>query len=329
MALSPDYPIHLLLCTDARYAPYCGVTATSVLENSRGHHVCLHIFTDGLPSAEKRRFKKLQRTYDCDIDIITIADDALLSLPHHIERWPPSNFMRLLAADILPGHVHRLIYLDCDVVVDLPLRELWDVALDDNPCGLVADGPNDTPNFERLCSLNIKGTYFNAGMMVIDLDAVRNQCLFTRAIEALRKPYPPYACPDQDELNLILDNRYTRLSLKYNLQTSHLLRGRTPLSPEEEATVHDILHQRGNSIIHYTSEFKPWTTNINHWHPLSCVWNRYRRKSPWKASASPRLPIRTRFAIWRLAIAYRRFHTGPYASLWKRPLHQNMLYNTI
>lgn len=118
--MSHSCPIHILLCTDSRYAHHCGVTATSALENAGGLPVEIHIFTDSLTAEDTLRFKSLERKYDCHINIKVISGQCVDRLPKNIKRWPPSSFMRLLAAELLPADIHRVIYLDCDTAVDTP-----------------------------------------------------------------------------------------------------------------------------------------------------------------------------------------------------------------
>ena len=313
--MSPSCPIHILLCTDSRYAPHCGVTATSALENAGGLPVEIHIFTDSLTAEDTLRFKSLERKYDCHINIKVISGQCVDRLPKNIKRWPPSSFMRLLAAELLPADIHRVIYLDCDTAVDTPLQPLWQTQLGGNMCAVVPDGPDDIPNKLYKATLDVSSTYFNSGVMVLDLDMLRENGIFTQALNMLETSGNAFRCPDQDVLNLLIDGKALYLPIHYNIQSSHLLQNRPPLPVSDEHTVRNILRRRSPSIIHYTSEFKPWACNINHWHPLRSVWHRYRHKSPWH-DRSP-LSWRTRFAIWRLSAAYRLLHTGPFACIWK------------
>lgn len=315
--MSPSCPIHILLCTDSHYAPYCGVTATSALENAGGHPVEVHIFTDHLTADEIRRFKALESRYDCHVDINPIPRHELLMLPQDVKQWPPSSFMRLMAAKLLPADLQRVIYLDCDIAVDSPLLPLWKMALGDKLCAVAPDGPDDHPNRVYKATLEVNSVYFNSGIMVMNLDAMRQSGILDQALDILRTSGNKYRCPDQDVLNILINGRVVYLPISCNLQSSQLLRHRPHLPASEASLVSKILRHNIRAIIHYTSEFKPWTTDINHWHPLASIWHRYRRQSLWAKEARPDLSLRTRFAIWRLAIAYRLLYSGPFAQIWK------------
>lgn len=319
--LSPQSPIHVLLCTDARFAPYCGVTVTSVLENAEGLHTVVHIFTDGMSRDDIWRFKQLEHRYDCRIDIRTLSESELSHLPRQFKQWPAASFMRLLAARMLSADVSKIIYIDCDCIVDTPLVELWSQCLDDKPCAAIADGPNDAMHQQRVAALKIAGTYFNSGVMIFDLTAMRECGVLEDALRTLNSPGCRFQCPDQDVLNILLSDQCKLLPITYNLQSSHLLRDRDMQSNDTELLINQILNRKARAIIHYTSEFKPWSTNLRNWHPLRHIWHKYRRLSPWRDKARPDIGWRTRFAFWRLASAYRYFGRGFYAPIWK---HHNI-----
>ena len=320
--MSPTNSIHVLLCTDARFAPYCGVTATSVLENARGHHTVIHIFTDGLSQADTDMFKQLESRYDCRIEIRTFTKSEMQKLPSHFRRWPPASFMRLLADDMLPSEISKIIYLDCDCIVDQPLIDLWSQDMDGKPCAVVADGPNDKWHQQRVASLHIAGTYFNSGVILFNLAAMRERGILENALQALNSPDCTFQCPDQDILNKMLADQCKLLPVTYNLQTSHLLKYREKLPNDVERLIRRILCHKSGATIHYTSEFKPWSTDLRNWHPLRHIWHRYRRRSPWHDKARPHIRWRTHFAFWRLATAYRYLGCGFYATIWKNTIIQ-------
>ena len=98
-------------------------------------------------------------------------------------------YCRILLPHLLD--VPRLIYLDCDVLVFRDLSELFDLEL--SPGKLLAAVPDsetlsladDSPTIADAMNLPAEGAYFNSGVMLMNLDELRKQHFFERAVEFL------------------------------------------------------------------------------------------------------------------------------------------------
>ena len=102
---------------------------------------------------------------------------------------------------------------------------------------------------ENICSIPLG--YFNAGVLLIDLDKVRAERLFSKAKDFLEREDPPLA--DQDALNWALWGRWHPLDIAWNLQHPVVKRVVEPGAPPEvwESVC-------GTRIVHYTTHQKPW-----------------------------------------------------------------------
>lgn len=83
--------------------------------------------------------------------------------------------------------------------------------------------------------------YFNAGVLLIDIDWWHEHNVFDRALALLREDPERYKTLDQDVLNLLYANKVKWLDKKYNL--SNNIRDEYP-----QDTV----------LVHYTTTPKPW-----------------------------------------------------------------------
>ncbi len=62
---------HILISTDDRYAPYCGITLTSVFENNRDCMFHVFILTGHeLKRHNVEKFRELESSYGCEIEFI-------------------------------------------------------------------------------------------------------------------------------------------------------------------------------------------------------------------------------------------------------------------
>ncbi len=136
-----------------------------------------------------------------DDDVPAFADR------YHFTR---ATLFRLGLEKLAPADCHRLIYLDADIAVLADVRELWASELGGNPVGAVPDGFVDPVRFARFGACREQG-YFNAGILVIDLDKVRAEKLFTKAATFVAEKNPEMN--DQCGLNYALWGRWTRLDV--------------------------------------------------------------------------------------------------------------------
>jgi len=157
------------------------------------------------------------------------------------------TYARFLIPRIFPDTVSRVLYLDADILVLNDLSELWETNLEGAVLGAVLDGldpqlKSDRPGLEeipRVCS------YFNAGVLLIDLQRWRKEGVSERALAYLRKhPLSPYA--DQDALNVVCDARWKQLDRRWNFQEHY--RKRLAGTPPAERP----------GIVHFVTSSKPW-----------------------------------------------------------------------
>ena len=114
------------------YSRHAGVVMASIFEKTRSS-VCVHILHDRTLTDENR--DKLQRVADAyaqevrfeDVSqaIMGVGDTALARGEKILSR---GALFRILIPSLLSEE--KVIYLDCDVLVNLDVRELWDVPLE-------------------------------------------------------------------------------------------------------------------------------------------------------------------------------------------------------
>jgi lipopolysaccharide biosynthesis glycosyltransferase len=129
-------------------------------------------------------------------------------------------YCRILLPRLLD--VPRLIYLDCDVLVFRDLSQLFDFEL--SPGKLVAAVPDSETLFladdslvvARAMKLPAEGSYFNSGVMLMDLDGLRKQDFFQRALEFLNGWTRHYRFWDQSAINFLLHGKIDTLPEYWN-----------------------------------------------------------------------------------------------------------------
>lgn len=168
----------------------------------------------------------------------------------HVSRM---TFARLLIPRVIPASVSKVMYLDADVLVLGALQPLWETDLDGAVLGAVTDGFGDEILKRGEASsvgLPQVRDYFNAGVLLIDLEEWRKKRITERALEYLER-YPRSLFGDQDALNFACDKVWKKLDPRWNFHNHRNRRiSDLPLNDRPE-------------IVHFVNSDKPWKNSIN------------------------------------------------------------------
>jgi lipopolysaccharide biosynthesis glycosyltransferase len=251
--------MNVLFCANPPYFQHMAVTAVSLAENNPSSVIDIHLITCDRDADAEGRLAR------------TIARYANLPLTtHHVdgrklERYFVDGFMtkecylRMLAPDVLPPEIGRVLYLDCDLVVLDDLRPLWNVDLGDKPVAAAPDYPR-VPSLvapERLAAIGMPqdAPYLNSGVLVIDLNRWRQRRLTDRLFAYIQEKASALSAYDQDAVNVVLLGDIHILDCRWNVQARMYRSGRRAFPLEFEAT---RAARRDPAIIHYTGSEKPW-----------------------------------------------------------------------
>ena len=123
----------IVVCaTDDNFIQHCSIMLVSLLINNRD--VEIFVLTEGLKQENMNIIRTEVERYDGIVRFLQVDSEAVEKFPMpqsagltHISR---ATYYRLLISDLLPENIHKAIYLDCDIVINGSLQELWDMKLD-------------------------------------------------------------------------------------------------------------------------------------------------------------------------------------------------------
>ena len=257
-----------------RYSKFTGTAICSIFENTASN-VTVHILHDNTLTQDNRekfiiladRYNQRVNFYNvdeiCPREIIFLRD----KLADHISsRFSIGAFYRLLVKKILAAHdVHRIIYLDSDIIVNLDIDELWQHDLKNFPIAAVSeiDATFDRmiPNRLLLKSGFVKQeNYFCSGVMIIELDKL-GENFFRDGVQFLADN-PECESVDQDILNAFFSTNYLKLESKF-----------------DSFVVTSIYenHPVGRKIYHYAGQ----CIKLDSSNDYSRLWLNYFIKTPW------------------------------------------------
>ncbi len=212
---------HIAVSTNLRYLPGARTAICSVAVNARPEsRLVFHVFTENvLRDAFDGVRESLLRVHAEGCVIQHEVDDGVLAdLPF----WASSRMaaVRCKYAELLPD-VDWCLYLDCDVLYLGSPEEHF--AKRDDGYVAVATQEQHAPTRKRECAwIRDNGypgideaTYFNSGVMLLNLKRMRNEGLSAKLVEFFRC-HQDVASPDQDALNSIFMGKVKIIEPKWN-----------------------------------------------------------------------------------------------------------------
>lgn len=198
-----------------------------------------------------------------------------------------ATYLRLLAPELVPGDVTRVVYFDSDVLAVDALEPLWSVDLAGRAVGAVRDFEVPLVSSAggiadwRQRGLDPAAPYVNAGVLVIDVARWRELRLGERVLDDQRRHRT--VAGDQGSLNAVAQGEITLLDPRWNAQGSLLYLDLFEESPHKEALLrrrYELLHRP--AIVHFAGPHKPWHASCRH--PGTVEWRR-------QAAALSSLPV--------------------------------------
>ena len=259
--------INIIFSSDNNYAPYMGVAICSILENRKVNYpIDIYILDGGISNENKDKLKILEEKYGVKITYI-LMDISFFKDFYISGYFSQATYYRILIPDLLPN-INKALYLDCDMIINGDIRELYDINIDNYFFAAVKD-EGYSSHFFVTQEATKNETYFNAGMMLFNLLKWRETNINKTIIRFIKEKNSQLNNHDQDAINSILYGKWLVIPYKYNY-TSMI------------SIIHPIKYNEINEkilIIHYTG-LKPWdylSTNI-----LDKKYLYYLKKTPWK-----------------------------------------------
>ncbi len=258
--------IHVVFGVDG-YVSQLAVAMVSMFQSNKNHLIKTYIVCINLNPSDKKRFDEIAAKYQRDITYLSLDPNLLSSLKtfFHLTQ---ATFYRLFIPNILP-RLRRVIYLDCDIIVEADLSELWALDMDNyGNAGVIFDG-KDTET--RLGVTG--GKDMNAGILVMNLDYWREQDITSKCINWLKKTESVYM--DNDAMNVVLSGAQKGVDERWNLNPLHFSR----YSDESKYP---------SRILHFAGAIKPWHKAYDF--GFQEKYQSYLSLTPWIANYSPEEP---------------------------------------
>ena len=260
--------IYVATAFDANYAQHAGVMLCSLFENNPDTDFCVYLLHREVELTTLDTLQQLiesyqQRVRRCDVALV---DTDTFVVSGHITL---AAYLRILIPMYVDESVVKILYLDADIIINGPIRSLWDTDIQNYAIGAVE---NVVPKSKN----TLRDSYFNDGVMLINLRQWRSEGIMQQTLTFISENPDKIIFHDQDALNAVLDGKWLALHPKYNMQGAlfmefdHFQGEPTQL---REAIDHPV-------TIHYSTPLKPW--HYLSFHPYTKKYYQYLALTPWK-----------------------------------------------
>ncbi len=246
--------MNILVSLNSNYIyPLC-VMLNSLAKTNSDNHFDIYVAYSSLTEEDFDRMEKALKNIDAVIHKVHV-DDGIFSGAPVLNRLSKETYYRLLIGDILPESVHKILYLDPDIVINKDLSELYNIDLS----GKVIAGGTHVPEFMRKINafrLNLKKSspYINAGVLLINLDEWRKTVTLKEILDYISANIKKLFLADQDVVNYLFDDVKISIDERiYNLDE------KTYKKYSSGKNRIDLEWVRKNTvIIHFNGSQKPW-----------------------------------------------------------------------
>ena len=290
-SLRPAFaPVNIVFATNAEYAPHLAVSMYSLLCNAdRSRLYDIVVLHSDIPAESRERILRLEKLFpDCSIRLVDMSEFHESVKDCARSYITAETNYRLAVLGELFAKYDRVLYLDCDIIVEGDISELFDTDLSGNAVGgaeaadirllrftkkgfFIDDEPYNFENYAKtFMGITDLDRYFNAGVTLFDLNKCREFTTEQAAVELLNRREWMYN--DQDVLNMLFKDHVYMLDIKWNYTVNIEHEMNFP-DPRICQIIGD-LQRTEYGIIHYTGGSKPWNKAV----PLGEHYHKYAEK---------------------------------------------------
>ena len=257
--------INVCFASNDGYVPYMGTAIASLLSNSKDdENINIYIISENISDISKKKLLTLKNIKDCNINFIEPKEEIFKYISKYNMKIN-STWFRLSIPSLIP-EAEKIVYLDCDMIINSSLRELFLDDMGDYYAYVIEDVIDKINEIKLAIGFKESDKYFNAGFLMINnklwiKDDLENK--FYNLIDSR----PVMTFKDQDTLNYCLNGRVKFIDRKWNFLDSKFC-----YKDSIELNIKDF------NIIHCIG--KPWKKECNVGFFIDEFW-KYYQLTPW------------------------------------------------
>jgi len=252
--------MNIVCSSDENYLDYCLLMLKSLIKHHPKDLINIYILHSNISSKRIIEFRRKITSGNITIEFCEIKNDIFKNAPvsYHLTI---ATYYRILMTEILPKEINKVLYFDCDILIRKPLDELWNIDLKSYPLtAAIAAGMHD---YSKEIGLNKDSLYFNAGIMLVNLQYWRVNDIYYKCLKILETHHKIIQWWDQDILNIVFEGKWLPIDFTWNSQP-YLYEDIKSEGPEILNLYNIYNYQcaiKDPHIVHYAGGSKPWHFN--------------------------------------------------------------------
>lgn len=325
--------MNIIFATDDRFIRPTALAMDSLITCNPHEKFHFYVLTETLEQKNKEILQQIlqQHSMNTCLDYCYLSEKVLTEFPvrkgDHISL---ATYYRIFIPSLLPESVHKVLYLDGDILCTDSIRSFYETNLSDYSTAAVFDNLVANKDVYSRLEYPLQNGYAGAGVLLINLDWWRKNNVQEKAVAFISEFPEKCRWHDQDALNKILNGTILFCPLRYNVYTQ--LYERKSEYPESfaneiaDAIAHPV-------IVHFSTSAKPW--HIESAHPFRTIWRRLyemifhtKCKLTHKYTGKIRFLRTLKYIIDKLGIKkYKEFKEYPEYDAIKKEIEQKLLGN--
>jgi lipopolysaccharide biosynthesis glycosyltransferase len=315
--------LNILFCCDTNYAMPLTVCVTSIFENNKDENIHIYVLYSSLSDVQKEKLHSLTQSYNQTINLIPVAEHYFSTAP--VLRWSKETYYRLLINELLPNDLDRILYLDCDVIVNKSVHTFYGQDLTGYFMGALRTEMSYA-DFGKRLNLKPEGYYYQCGVILFNLKECRNYLSYETSIKVIEDIGNNMLAVDQDVLNVMFYGKIKDIEMIFNNDeiTNFCRNNLNRLFNKINKTM--LL----DTVIFHYAAGKPW----NNMFSGSCeeVWYTYLKLSPYAELYTKKYGT-LKYKVLRLSIIkvvfYKYTSIAPYINKFFSTLFPQKIYGKL
>lgn len=247
--------MNILVTLNSNYIYPLKVMLKSLFLNNPDEKFVIYLMHASLNVKELEQLADFIEAHGSRLEVIKVEESCFAEAPILLH-YTKEMYYRLLAYQLLPQDLDRILYLDPDILVINPIRELYDTDLQGY---LYAAANHDRVSIKGINKMRLHPyeieVYYNSGVLLMNLIQLRQEADEQEIYRFVEENRAKLIMPDQDILNALYAKRIRRLDEKqYNYDARYY--NYYKLTSGGAYDMDQVINN--TSILHFCGKKKPW-----------------------------------------------------------------------
>ena len=277
--------MNVVYIANDNYAAFLGISMYSLLYNNQNMKIKVYALSNNISESNLKKISHIAKKFNQELIIIDISNfEEKFNFNIDTHGYNITNLSRLFLENFLPQDVEKVLYLDCDIIIDGNIEKYWNTDISSYE---LAGTPEFMMPLKKQRELGLKDgdIYCNAGVLLINLKKWREVNKSKKFLEFYASRNGDLQFLDQDIINYCCKGKILIVGVEYNFSPNLRYFPAKSVKKIQPLYVGDNINEYKKKIkqpliIHFLGEERPWIRG--NWNSCRRIYEKYEEMSPWK-----------------------------------------------